>query len=83
LLRRVTMAGIALMVAGCALYVGLIGLVVMFAVGASHNPPLPSPLREVVHFFMQLGVFGFVFVGAGAALLIYGSLQRSRSSDAG
>jgi hypothetical protein len=75
----VLLAGIVLVVVGGALCVGLMGLLLMFAVGASQNPPLSSPLREVVTVFYWLGLFWFVFVGAGAALLIYGALRRRRS----
>lgn len=62
--------GLGLLVIGLVLLAGLICLVVRFAVGGSHNPPLSSPLREFITFFYWLGMCWFVFVGVGVALLV-------------
>jgi len=71
------MIGLALLVFGFLLFIGLIFLLLRFAVGASENPSLPSPLGEFVSFFIRLGTFWFVFVIVGTVLIAMGTFKES------
>ena len=71
-------AGLIFVGVGCLLFVNLIFLLVRFAVGGAHNPPLSSPLRELVLPFFILGIYWWVFAVIGVVLIIYGLIQRVR-----
>jgi hypothetical protein len=64
---------------GFLLFVGLFFLILMFAVGGSGNPPLPSPLGQIVTYLISLGTFWFVFILVGTVLIAVGHFQRRPS----
>jgi polyferredoxin len=77
-LKTVTKIGLGFLAFGFLLFVGLVLLVLMFAVGSSGSP-LSSPLAEFVSFSFTLGIYWYIFVIVGVVLILVGALQRRRT----
>ena len=79
--NRYAKIGIGLIVVGIFLLVMMVALLLMFAVGASENPPLPSPLGTIVGGLIQLGIFWYFFVLAGVAFIIIGAVAKRNKKN--
>jgi hypothetical protein len=75
-LKTITKIGLGFLAFGFLLIVGLVFLLVMFGVGGSGNPPIPSPLRELISFAILLGSYSYAFIIVGVVLIVVGALQR-------
>ena len=76
-MKTFTKMGIAFLIVGCLLLVGLFALVSWFVVGGFGSSPLPFPLGNIVQFLFQLGISWYLFVIVGAILIVIGAVQKN------
>lgn len=74
-MKIITKVGLGFLGFGLLLFL-LLMVTVLNAVGGSANPPLPSPLGEIVYFIVRLGIFWYLFAIAGAVLIAVGAFQK-------
>jgi hypothetical protein len=78
-MKKITLIGLIFLVTGVTLLMALIGILLRFAVGGSGNPPLPSPLGEILGSFVVFSTLAWiVFVISGLVLIVAGALTKSK-----
>ena len=80
LLKKVTLIGLIFLGIGVLFLFALMSTLLRFAVGGSANPPLRSPLGELLSTLVGISsVAWIIFVLLGLVLMIAGFLRKASS----
>ena len=71
-------AGIILLIVGAFSFLGLMYVILFHGVGASANPPLTGWYATLITFIFWTGFFWYVYLIAGAVLILTGLVKKWR-----